>query len=128
LFYNAPVTSRLLPVSNVNNNISEALLLLDDPGSGVASYYGQTCTTVSLAPIGGGACPFGTQASQILCTTPTSGCVEFVNQIVVGTATVGSFPNGTILSAASSLSSTVSTATATQGPNVFQVVVSGNTI
>src|SRR5690242_19322411 len=40
LFYNTAVTSRLLPVSNVSNNISEALLLLDEPGSGQASYTG----------------------------------------------------------------------------------------
>src|SRR3954469_20023902 len=54
LFYNSAVTSRLIPQSGISNNISEALLLLDDPGSGVASYYGTTCTNAS-----GTGCPFG---------------------------------------------------------------------
>src|SRR5215470_17941664 len=38
LFYNTAVTSRLFGGSNA----SEALLIIDDPGSPVGSYYGST--------------------------------------------------------------------------------------
>jgi len=108
LFYNTAVTSRLLPISNVSNNTSEALLLLDDPGSGVSSYYGPGIA-------------FGTQAAQILCTTPTTGCIEFAQSIAsTGSA---SFTAGTLLAVASSSPTAVTT-----GANVFQGVVSGNTI
>jgi hypothetical protein len=123
LFYNTTVTSRLLPVSGVNNNISEALLLLDDPGSGVTSYYGTQCS------FNGGAsasCAFGTQAPQLLCPTPTSGCVEFANSVVVNAGSPN-FANGTVLSVATSTQSAVPTSV-TAGPNVFQGVVSGNSI
>ena len=53
VFYNTTVTSRLLPTgtSGLNNNVSEALLLINDPGS----------TVNPLAP-------------QTLCTTPLTGC------------------------------------------------------
>jgi hypothetical protein len=52
IFLNTAVTSRLLPVSNVSNNISEALLLIDEPGSGLP----------------------GAPTVQTLCSTPTTGC------------------------------------------------------
>jgi hypothetical protein len=113
LFYNTNVTSRLLPVSNVASNVSEALLLLDDPGSGVASYYGP-----GLA--------FGTQAPQSLCPTPQSGCIEYVGEVTsTGSA---SFSAGTVLSVATNTSSTSPTTTFTAGYNVFQGVVDGNRI
>ena len=37
LFYNTAVTSRLLPQASVSNAISEALLSIDEPGSGLAA-------------------------------------------------------------------------------------------
>jgi hypothetical protein len=130
LFYNTAVTSRLLPVTNVNNNISEALLLLDEPGAsnaGIQSYYGQSCSAGGFFFSGGG-CPFGTQAPQNICATPTTGCIEFVNQLTVVTPSSNSFTAGTVLNAASNLQSAVATAAATAGANVFQGVVSGNSI
>ncbi len=64
LFYSAAVTSRLLPVANASSNISEALLLIDEPGSGV----------VPTVP------NFGPAAPENLCTTPLQGCLEYVSQ------------------------------------------------
>jgi hypothetical protein len=120
LFYNTAVTSRLLPITNVSNNTSEALLLLDDPGSGIASYYGTTCSGTGISS----GCPLGTQANQNICPTPLTGCVEFAQAVISGgSATITA---GTVLAAASSSSSPTASIVGT--PNVFQGVVSGNTI
>jgi len=98
VFYNAPVTSRLLPQTGVLN-ASEALLLIDEPGSGV------------IGPVPG----FGSQAKQNLCTTPLQGCVEFVSQTAGSSIPVATdSPQGT--------------AAATPGKNVFQGVVTGNSV
>jgi len=69
------VTSRLLPTS-ASSAISEALLLIDEPGSGLP------------APVPG----FGPAAPQTLCSTPLQGCTEFValngtTPVAVGTPT-----------------------------------------
>jgi hypothetical protein len=74
VFYNTTVTSRLLPtVGNpATNNISEALLIIDEPGSFLPSY--------------------GSSLPQVLCTTPLIGC----------TATVGAVPGPTLNTAVSS--------------------------
>jgi len=64
LSYNAPVTSRLLPISSVTNNSSEALLLLDEPGSGLKDANGFFT--------------YGASLGQKLCTTPLTGCIEYV--------------------------------------------------
>jgi len=128
LFYNTAVTSRLLPVSNVSNNISEALLLLDEPGSGQASYTG----------IAGGGNPggvFGTNAAQTLCSQgfstggdtangPLTGCKAFVSSI---TPTSGPFA-GLPVAVATTTAQGVNPPTPSPAPNVFQGVVNGNTI
>jgi hypothetical protein len=101
VFLNTNVTSRLLSTSTVGN-LSEALLLLDDPGS------------ANPAPVAG----FGSAAPQILCTTPTVGCVEFSNTLNAA-------------GAVAAVGFAVATATAnglTPGPNVFQGLVSGNSV
>jgi hypothetical protein len=69
VFYNTQFTSRLITQSGggLNNQISEALLLLDEPGSGLS------------APAPG----FGPQAPQNLCSTPLTGCIEFVSSVTV---------------------------------------------
>jgi hypothetical protein len=59
VFYNTLVTSRLLPVPSgsvgqSSSNTSEALLLIDEPGSGLGTY--------------------GAGLNQTLCTTPLIGC------------------------------------------------------
>jgi hypothetical protein len=100
VFYNTAVTSRLLPVTSLSNSISEALLLIDEPGSGLP------------APVPG----FGPQAPQVLCSNPIQGCTEFVNTINVG---VGVPP---IPVAVGSVGAT------TPGPNTFQGVVTGNSV
>jgi hypothetical protein len=109
VFYNTQVTSRLLPTT-VNSSISEALLLIDEPGSGLP------------APVPG----FGPGAPQILCATPTTGCVEFVNVTTGGgipvavnsisTSTGPVPPAGTILPAT------------TPGANTFQGIVTSNSV
>jgi hypothetical protein len=96
LFFNTMVTSRLLPVSNVSNNISEALLLIDDPGSGEA----------------------GSNSNQTLCATPLTGCQEFVGSgNAYGTCT------GTITG--SGPTATCSAVSTTAPQNVFQGVLQG---
>src|SRR5690348_9373996 len=57
IFYNTSVTSRLLPQPAVSNSLSEALLIIDEPGSGL------------LASVPN----FGPAAPQNLCTTPLQG-------------------------------------------------------
>jgi len=110
LFYNTAVTSRLLPVSSVANNISEALLLLDDPQSGVPSQYGSGNTA-------------GVNAPQTLCSTPTTGCLAFAQPLT--TTTVGSLG----LPAGSTVMVYSASATAqTTAANVFQGLVNGNQI
>jgi hypothetical protein len=93
IFLNTNVTSRLLSAGS-SNNISEALLFIDEPGSGLP------------APIP----DFGPAATENPCLTPTTGCVEYatnINGTLVATDTIG----GT-----------------TQGRNVFQGIVSGNSV
>jgi len=60
IFYNTTVTSRLLPTSSPqsSNNTSEALLLIDEPGSGLPG--------------------FGPGLPQTLCTSPLTGCAAIV--------------------------------------------------
>jgi hypothetical protein len=147
LFYNTQVTSRLLPITNVTNTSSEALLMLDEPGAGLRD--------------GAGNFTYGTSLSQKLCTNPTTGCQEFVatgtgsgaayppntNPAAsgCGTASANSFcagqntgvtnttTNNVLLGQAAdgciTFSGGVCTGTTlNSGPNVFQGLVSGNTI
>jgi hypothetical protein len=125
LFYNTAVTSRLLPITGASN-VSEALLLIDEPGSGVASYYG----TANDAP---GNPQFGSAAGQILCGTgssatnvltgqgqnATTGCVAFSKVI---TPANGPFA-GTPITVSSATPTAITTAA-----NVYQGIVSGNQI
>jgi hypothetical protein len=60
IFYNTTVTSRLTPPTG-NFNFSEALLLIDEPGSGQPG--------------------FGESLPQVLCTTPLTGCPAFVGAV-----------------------------------------------
>ena len=59
VFYNATVTSRLLTnaAANATNAPNEALLLIDEPGSGLPG--------------------FGPSLPQVLCTNPLAGCPAF---------------------------------------------------
>ncbi len=71
VFYNTTVTSRLLPstVGLGTGNASEALLLIDEPGSGLPGY--------------------GPSLPQTLCTSPLTGCPATVGA-TYGSATWGS--------------------------------------
>ncbi|MEO8595057.1 MAG: hypothetical protein ABI759_17185 [Candidatus Solibacter sp.] len=70
VFYNTTVTSRLLPTTSPqsSNNTSEALLLIDEPGSGL--------------PGAGPALP------QMLCTTPLTGCAASVGGTLIANTAV----------------------------------------
>jgi len=109
IFLNTAITSRLLPVTNVSNNISEALLLIDEPGSGLASATGTGNS-------------FGPNAPQSTCPTPLLGCIEVVSSI---TPANGPFMNTPVAVATNTAQSTSAT---TPGYNVFQGVVSGNSV
>jgi len=96
VFYNTTVTSRLFGNAT---NASEALLLIDEPGSNVGG--------------------FGTTLPQLLCNTPLTGA-----QVGgCGPLTVGTFTN--IGGVANPYTPVVGTA---QGPNVYQGIVSGNSV
>jgi len=103
VFLNTQVTSRLLPVSNVSNSISEALLLIDEPGSGLP------------APVPN----FGPAALQTVCPTPLSGCVEY-------SANNGFSGGQNVATNQSTLGAGVSNPT--PGYNVFQGVVTGASV
>jgi hypothetical protein len=110
LFLNTTVTSRLLPsptgTLNGNSSASEALLLMDEPGSTLAGY--------------------GPAQSQNICGNPSvgagpGGCVEEVGTtsaigapVTASSVTTTNIQNGTY--------------TGTPGSNVFQGVTSGNQV
>jgi len=107
IFLNTAVTSRLLPLgsSGQNAQVSEALLLIDEPGSSVNAVVPN----------------FGPQAAQTLCPTPLSGCTEYSTN-VGGTAVA----TNTQLNNATTGTGPITGATA--GYNVFQGLVNGNSV
>jgi len=103
VFLNTAVTSRLFSITGISN-ASEALLLIDEPGSG-------------LTPVAPG---FGPAASQLVCSTPNFGCTEYVASV---TGTLGTPP--TAQSVAVAVDAPGGT---TPGRNVFQGIVTGNSV
>jgi len=107
VFVNTQVTSRLLGTNNTSN-ASEALLLIDEPGSGLTGY--------------------GPAQAQILCNNPSAGCTEWLgNSTTGGTAVpVASNPNTTCVGnpAVCSFNATA----LPPAPNMFQGIVSGNQV
>jgi len=104
VFLNTAVTSRLLPISGVTNNASEALLMIDEPGSSLTN----------PGPIG-----FGPQAGQNVCATPLTGCVEYLNYV----------PNNNPASTITPFAIAVDAVGGfTPGKNVFQGIVNGNSV
>jgi hypothetical protein len=91
VFLNTAVTSRILGNGGANN-ASEALLLIDEPGS----------TTVS---------GYGAGLAQMPCTTTNQGCTAWVGNSGSGTGVPVTVAGGS-----------------TAAPNVFQGVVSGNSV
>jgi len=106
IFLNTQVTSRLLGSSNQ----SEALLLIDEPGSS------------TLGSAAGGNQPFGPLAPQTVCTTFSSGCPEVVSSLM---PTTGAFV-GTAVNVATN--NAQGTTASVNGYNVFQGVVSANSV
>jgi hypothetical protein len=111
VFYNTTVTSRLLPTTSgangqTSNATSEALLLVDEPGSGLPGY--------------------GPSLNQTLCTTPLTGCAAWV-----GTPTQGSNVSptpGSVTTSGTTTSQGVFVPGTVPSPNVYQGVVNGNSV
>jgi len=104
------VTSRLAS----GNGASEALLLIDEPNSG-------------LQPVVAG---FGPAAPFSVCASTTGGCVEYaaVAQAIGGTCVSGGDVSGCVAVAASTSTGTIPASGLTPGQNVFMGVVSGNQV
>jgi hypothetical protein len=130
VFLNTAVTSRLLPVSGLNNNISEALLLIDEPGSGLPQ------------PNPGGAFPavpagFGPSAPQLVCGAAGTFGSSLISGATV-TTTAGDATKGCIAYAGANGQAVSSCATAAAGvctvpgtaaaPNIYQGIVNGNSV
>ena len=92
IFYNSIVTSRLF---STTTGVSEALLLIDEPGSG----------------LGGD----GPMTPQKLCLTPTTVCPAYVSTAAAAAATTSGAPYAT-------------TDGVTAAPNVYQGIVSANSV
>jgi len=103
VFLNTAVTSRLLPISGGPSNASEALLLIDEPGSGLPGY--------------------GPGLAQKVCTTPSTGCTQFVGTVAGPTL-------GTAVDACVTVGGTgaCTGTSAVFGANVFQGIVTGNSV
>jgi hypothetical protein len=109
VFLNTTVTSRLLV--SPTTTASEALLLVDEPGSTLGGY--------------------GPSVPQTVCATPNvgagpGGCTEYI-----GTSTVegaGSGLSGAPVSVVSSLTACTNAAPCAPGANVFQGITSGNQV
>ncbi|MGP8246002.1 MAG: hypothetical protein ACLQVN_15955, partial [Bryobacteraceae bacterium] len=99
VYTNTTVTSRLL--SGTNGTASEAILLIDDPGSG------ETISGTSVLT-------WGAAQNIIPCATPLSGCVAYASGITYNT-------NPDTIPVTTSGGSTVA-------PNEFFGVVSGNSV
>jgi len=101
----ANVTSRLF---STKPNVSEALLLLDEPGSP---------NPVAIAG-------FGTAASQTICPTPTTGCVEnAATAAITAVGGIGGLAQGTLVTVATNPGDPT-----THGFNVFQGIVDPDAI
>jgi hypothetical protein len=102
VFLNTAVTSRLLPISNGNANASEALILIDEPGSGLSGY--------------------GPSLAQKVCQTPATGCLQYVG--TVAGATLGT----AVDSCTTFVGNTCTVTSAVFGANVQQGIVNGNSV
>jgi len=113
LFLNTTVTSRLLPTSSTTNaTASEALLLIDEPGSANAGYGPQAPQTVCTVS--------GVAVPQV--GAGLGGCVENIGI----TTTTPQGPTAGVPVVASSQNS--GTFVGTPGANVFQGVTAGNQV
>jgi len=112
LFLNTAVTSRLLQTT-ANGNASEALLMIDEPGSSLQGYGPAApqlpCSSAAFgAGVGGCTEIVGTSTTQNYPGDPTP------NVPVAGVPVLATCANGTTPCA--------------PGPNVFQGIVSGNSV
>ena len=115
VFLNTAVTSRLLGTNSVPG-ASEALLIIDEPGSGETGYGPTVPQIVCGSPASGAQNPQNPGVS--------GGCPQWVGQTTIGTATtsgvpVSGNPNVNGVYVANSIS---------PGANVFQGVVSGSQV
>jgi len=105
LFVNTAVTSRLLASSG---NASEALLLIDEPGSGLTGY--------------------GPLVPQTVCSSSAAGAGPGGCTQVVGISTFGTTPPTSGVPVSAACVNPTTTACSSPGANIFQGVVSGNAV
>jgi len=118
IFLNTAVTSRLLQTTTAGN-ASEALLLIDEPGSGLTGYGPAVLAAGGVGPV--------------ICTTPSvgagaGGCTEWVGN---STITAGGIPGTGVpisVNPNTGAGSTFSATTQPPGANAFQGVVNGNSV
>jgi hypothetical protein len=127
IFLNTAVTSRLLQATTVGS-ASEALLLIDEPGSTLFGYgplVPQTPCSTPAVGAGLGGCTEYVGQTTIGGTTYTGVPVSVnPNSITTGTGTLNGQPGGTCTVTTPCYSAT----SVTPGANVFQGVVSGNAV
>jgi hypothetical protein len=125
IFLNTAVTSRLLPISGITNSASEALLLIDEPGSGLP------------APVPG----FGPAAPQLVCGSGgTFGSINIAGSTVSTTAgdptkgcaavvgTTGNALGQAVIGCTTAAGGVCTTASTTPAANIYQGIVSGNSV
>jgi hypothetical protein len=107
VFYNTTVTSRLLPSTQGlgTNNSSEALLMIDEPGSGLQGY--------------------GPGLAQTLCITPLTGCPAtvggFNNQLSTGYTNPANVYQGIVSGNSVTFFGVPALPPGTQGTRVFRI-------
>jgi len=105
VYFNTQVTSRLL----ASGGVSEALLIIDEPGSGYSPLTGLPIQNAS----------YGSQLGLIPCATPLTGCAQ----------SVGAIPGATYGTAVNPPTpGTPPVNSSTPAPNVYQGVVVGNSV
>jgi hypothetical protein len=122
IFLNTAVTSRLLPQSGVSNNISEALLMIDEPGSSVNTIVPGFGPGANQRVCGVSGTFFGPNsttsvgANSGIQATPLTGCTEYATNL-----------NGVTV-ATDTYQGTGVVGSATPGANVFQGIVNANSV
>jgi hypothetical protein len=120
IFLNTAVTSRLLQTTTAGN-ASEALLLIDEPGSGLTGYGPAVITTTA-----GGTGP-------VVCTTPAvgagaGGCTQWVGNSTISAAGIPGTGVPISVNPNTGAGGTFSALAQPPGANAFQGVVNGNSV
>jgi hypothetical protein len=131
IFLNTAVTSRLLQLTTAGN-ASEALLLIDEPGSSLTGYgpsLPQTlCTTPAVGAGAGGCSQFVGVTTTSPFGTPVTTAGVPVTAAPTLTVTTGTGVNSSGVAGSTCTALAPCYTTTTPGANVFQGVVNGNSV